>query len=224
MDFTIVKNLIELIEKFDSENVNNLYTKDIAGFRNWIYDRESHQRRDEKSDPVWDGKELGRSPESVISTLLVHLNRYAKTYSKSAIAGSDFSTQDEFIYLINLKSFGSMTKMELIRKNVQEKPAGILIINRLIKQGWVEQEDSAIDRRTKVLTITESGLQALEMQMDKIRTATSIVTGNLTYNEKMDLIRILDKLEQFHRPIFSKNIDNNKLIDTVLKEYSFDKN
>ena len=79
MDFTIVKNLIELIEKFDSENVNNLYTKDIAGFRNWIYDREAHQRRDEKSDPVWDGKELGRSPESVISTLLVHLNRYAKT-------------------------------------------------------------------------------------------------------------------------------------------------
>ena len=117
-----------------------------------------------------------------------------------------------------------MTKMELIRKNVQEKPAGILIINRLIKQGWVEQEDSAIDRRTKVLTITEAGLQALEMQMDKIRTATRIVTGNLTYNEKMDLIRILDKLEQFHLPIFSKNIDNNKLIDTVLKEYSFDKN
>ena len=224
MDFTIVKNLIELIEKFDSENVNNLYTKDIAGFRNWIYDREAHPRRDEQSDPVWDGKELGRSPESVISTLLVHLNRYAKTYSKSAIAGSDFSTQDEFIYLINLKSFGSMTKMELIRKNVQEKPAGILIINRLIKQGWVEQDDSATDRRTKVLTITEAGLQALEMQMDKIRTATSIVTGNLTYNEKMDLIRILDKLEQFHLPIFSKNIDNNKLIDTVLKEYSFDKN
>lgn len=224
MDFTIVKNLLELFEKFDSENVNNLYIKDIAGFRNWIYDKESDQRRDEKSDPVWDGKELGRSPESVISTLLVHLNRYAKTYSKSAIAGSDFSTQDEFIYLINLKSFGSMTKMELIRKNVQEKPAGILIINRLIKQGWVEQKDSVTDRRTKVLTITESGLQALDMQMDKIRTATSIVTGNLTYNEKMDLIRILDKLEQFHHPIFSKNIDNNKLIDTVLQDYSFDKN
>lgn len=224
MDFTIVKNLLELFEKFDSENVNNLYIKDIAGFRNWIYDKESDQRRDEKSDPVWDGKEFGRSPESVISTLLVHLNRYAKTYSKSAIAGSDFSTQDEFIYLINLKFFGSMTKMELIRKNVQEKPAGILIINRLIKQGWVEQKDSVTDRRTKVLTITESGLQALDMQMDKIRTATSIVTGNLTYNEKMDLIRILDKLEQFHHPIFSKNIDNNKLIDTVLQDYSFDKN
>lgn len=224
MDFTIIKNLLELIEKFDSGNVNNLYTKDIAGFRNWIYDQEAEQRRDGKSDPVWDGKEFGRSPESVITTLLVHLNRYAKTYSKSAIAGSDFSTQDEFIYLINLKSFGPMTKMELIRKNVQEKPAGILIINRLIKQGWVEQTDSDTDRRTKVIKITEAGLDALDMQMDKIRTATSIVTGNLNHNEKMDLIRLLDKLDQFHHPIFSRNIDNNKLIDTVLKDYSFDKN
>jgi hypothetical protein len=61
-------------------------------------------------------KENGRSPESVISTLLVHMNRYAKTYSKSAIAGSGFNTQEEFIYLINLKAFGSMTKMELIKK------------------------------------------------------------------------------------------------------------
>jgi len=114
--------------------------------------------------------------------------------------------------------------MELIRKNVQEKPAGILIINRLIKQGWVEQTNSDTDRRTKVIKITEAGLDALDMQMDKIRTATSIVTGNLNHNEKMDLIRLLDKLDQFHHPIFSRNIDNNKLIDTVLKDYSFDKN
>ncbi|WP_374444417.1 MarR family winged helix-turn-helix transcriptional regulator [Epilithonimonas sp.] len=224
MDFTIIKNLIDLVEKFYQDNANSYYTKDIAGFRNWIYDQESDKRRKGENDPAWEGKEFGRSPESVISTLLVHLNRYAKTYSKSAIADSDFHTQEEFIYLINLKSFGSMTKMELIRKNVQEKPAGILIINRLIKQGWVEQTNSDKDKRTKVLKITEAGLEALEHQMDKIRAATTIVTGNLNHNEKMDLIRLLDKLEQFHHPIFSRNIDSHKLIDTVLKDYPFGKN
>jgi hypothetical protein len=46
----------------------------------------------------------------LLAPLLVHMNRYAKTYSKSAIAGSGFNTQEEFIYLINLKAFGSMTK------------------------------------------------------------------------------------------------------------------
>jgi hypothetical protein len=33
------------------------------------------------------------------------MNRYAKAYSKSAIHGSEFSTQEDFVYLINLKAF-----------------------------------------------------------------------------------------------------------------------
>mgnify|MGYP003507038796 FL=1 len=158
------------------------------------------------------------------STLLVHLNRYEKTYSKSAIAGSDFKTQDEFSYLINLKAFGSMTKMELIKKNIQDKSSGILIINRLINQGWIQQSDSKEDKRSKVLNITEAGKSALENQMEKIRNATRIVSGNLNQSEKMELIRILDKLEKFHHPIFLKNIDSQKLLDAVNEQYSFGKN
>ncbi|MNV90005.1 hypothetical protein D3C71_1843460 [compost metagenome] len=117
-----------------------------------------------------------------------------------------------------------MTKMELIKKNVHEKPVGMLIINRLIKLGWVEQTDSEIDKRTKVINITHSGLLSLENQMQKIRTATNIVAGDLNYSEKIELIRILDKLEKFHHPIFSRNIDSKKLIDVVSREYSFTKN
>jgi hypothetical protein len=57
--------------------------------------------------------------------------------------------------------------------------------------------------------------------MTKIRQATDIVSGNLTYNEKMELIRMLNKLDRFHYPIFSKNIDSKDLIKTVYEEYSF---
>jgi len=61
----------------------------------------------------------------------------------------------------------------------------------------------------------------LEQHMNKIRMATEIVTGNLTYHEKMELIKILNKLDRFHYPIFSKNIDSKDLIKTVYEEYSF---
>jgi DNA-binding MarR family transcriptional regulator len=54
------------------------------------------------------------------------------------------------------------------------------IINRLINQGWIEQRNSKTDKRSKVISISETGLQALGNQMDKIRQATSIVTGNLS--------------------------------------------
>ena len=221
MNFKLVKEVIQLLEKFDSENKGESYIDDIDGFKKWIYDNELIKTQTIEDEPIWEGKENGRSPESVISTQLVHMNRYAKTYSKSAISDSEFNTQEEFIYLINLKSFGTMTKMELIKKNIQDKSAGILIINRLIKQGWVEQTNSQTDKRTKVLKITEKGLNTLELQMDKIRNATNIVTGNLTYPEKIELIKILDKLDKFHHPIFSRSIECPNLIDTVLNDYSF---
>lgn len=217
MNYNLAKDVIQLLEQFDSENTNSQYTSDIEGFKNWI------QHHQNKKQPVrknikWEGKENGRTPESVISTLLVHMNRYAKTYSKSAIAGSEFSTQEEFIYLINLKSFGEMTKTELIKKNVQDKPVGILIINRLIKNNWVKQTDSKKDKRTKVISITQKGIDALENQMKNIRIATQIVSGNLTEDEKYELIELLNKLDHFHNPIFGRNIDSINLLETVFNE------
>lgn len=214
MKYSIVKNVIQLLEDF--ENVNDkrqIYSNDIEGFKEWI--SANFQNNKKLIEPNWEGKEMGRSPESVINTLILHMNRYAKSYSKSAIYGSDFSTQEDFIYLINLKAFGSMSKMDLIKKNVHEKPVGIQIINRLINQNWIEQTDSLIDKRSKVLKITQQGLEALDNQMDKIRQASTIVTGDLTYDEKMELIVLLNKLNEFHRPIYDKNIEVEHLLTEI---------
>ncbi|SHM91613.1 DNA-binding transcriptional regulator, MarR family [Chryseobacterium carnipullorum] len=224
VNYLLVKNLIELSEIFENQNKSRLYDNDINGFLEWTNKEFKTKVASKVEEPDWEGKEEGRTPESVISTLLVHLNRYAKMYSKSAISGSGFTTQEDFIYLINLKAFGAMTKTELIKKNIHDKPVGNLIINRLIKQGWVEQCSSSTDKRAKVIKITEKGLLSLENQMHKIRQATHIVTGDLHYSEKMELIRILDKLDKFHHPIFSRNIDADHLIDRVYSEYPVGKN
>lgn len=213
MNYKLLKEVIDLVQQFDIDNKNaNEYDDTVEGFKNWI----SRSKTTMDTEPNWEGKEKGRSVESAINTLIVHMNRYAKSYSKSAIFGSDFATQEDFIYLINLKAFGAMSKMDLIKKNVHEKPVGMQIINRLIAQGWVEQQDSQTDKRSKVISITQSGLFVLENQMDKIRKATSIVTGNLTQNEKVELIRLLNKLNDFHQPIYDKNIETEKLLEEAL--------
>ena len=216
MNYNLIKDVLHLIQQFETENKEaNYFETSVDGFKNWILATNT----DTGIEPDWEGKENGRSAESVINTLIVHLNRYAKNYSKSAIFGSDFSTQEDFIYLINLKSFGEMSKMDLIKKNVHEKPAGMQIINRLISQGWIEQRNSKTDKRSKVISITQKGLTALENQMDKIRQATSIVTGNLSQNEKMGLIRLLNKLDNFHQPIYDKNIETESLLEEALKNF-----
>lgn len=217
MKYDILKNVVNLLEEFEADNFSqSRYPNDIEGFKRWIV--ANYEGNLLNNEPNWEGKENGRSPESVINTLIVHMNRYAKSYSKSALFGSDFSTQEDFIYLINLKAFGKMTKMDLIKKNVHEKPAGIQVINRLIAQGWVDQTDSEIDKRSKVLKISNTGLKVLGNQMDKIRKATEIVTGDLTRSEKMELIRLLNKLNDFHKPIYDKNIEPQHLLDKALKD------
>ncbi len=219
MKYDILKNVVDLLEEFEAEIIQkSTYPNDIEGFKRWIV---ANYKGDEiNNEPNWEGKEKGRSAESVINTLIVHMNRYAKSYSKSAIFGSNFATQEDFIYLINLKAFGEMTKMDLIKKNVHEKPAGMQVINRLIAQGWVNQTDSDTDKRSKVIKISNMGLEVLEKQMDKIRKATEIVTGDLTRSEKMELIRLLNKLNDFHQPIYDKNIEPEHLLDKALKDRS----
>ncbi|WP_409149892.1 MarR family winged helix-turn-helix transcriptional regulator [Sphingobacterium sp. BS-2] len=217
MKYDILKSVIDLVEEFEIENsLENIYPDDIEGFKRWINVKYNSQEME--TEPYWEGKESGRSAESVISTLIIHMNRYAKSYSKSAIYGSDFSSQEDFIYLINLKAFGEMTKMDLIKKNVHEKPAGMQIINRLISQGWVNQTDSEIDKRSKVLKISFKGLNVLENQMDRIRKATEIVTGDLNHPEKMELIKLLNKLNKFHQRIYYKNIETEYLLNEALKD------
>ncbi|MEJ5090310.1 winged helix DNA-binding protein [Sphingobacterium faecium] len=219
MNYNLLKETVDLIEQFEEEcQKTNKYSEDSKGLRKYIIDQFESEI---VAEPSWEGKEEGRNPESVISTLIVHMNRYAKTYSKSAIHDSEFSTQEEFIYLINLKAFGAMIKMELIKRNIHDKPLGMQIINRLIHQGWVEQKNSEKDKRSKVISITAEGLRVLEDQMQKIRQASQIVTGDLVHKEKMELIRLLQKLAQFHQSIYNQNIDVADLLDSVSENYPY---
>ena len=212
MKYKLIKEVIDLLEEFEKVEGSN---KNIADFKKWVSSNQTEENIE--LEPDWEGKENGRSPESVINTLIVHMNRYAKSYSKSAIFGTDFSTQEDFIYLINLKAFGEMTKMELIKKNVHEKPVGMQIINRLLAKGWIDQNNSTTDKRSKILKISTQGLDVLEKQMPKIRQATAIVTGDLTHAEKMELIRLLNKLNEFHLPIYDQNIEPESLLNEVIK-------
>lgn len=218
MNFDLIKSVVELVQKFTEQNEDKiLYNNDLQGFIQWI--NASFEDDSNSEDPLWIGKELGRSSDSVINTLFVRIGRYAKMYSRS-IGKSVFSSQDDFIYMISLKAMGPMTKMELIRHNVSEKSTGVLIINRLIHNQWIEQTVSQKDKRTKHITITEKGIAVLEEHMKEIRKASKAVVGNLTHSEQMLLIAILSKLDEFHASFYQMNLANNSLLDVVNKELS----
>lgn len=218
MKYKLLKEVIDLVDEFENQNQSLQYSMDGKGFKNWILDQQEQQFNLEKFE--YEGKANGRSLDSVISTHLVHLSKFAKLYSKAAIHQSKFSSQEDFIFLITLKTFGTMSKMDLIRRNIQDKPTGIQVINRLIAQGFIHQTADAKDKRIKLISISEKGIEELDQQMGLIRQATQIVAGKLEQKEKLQLIYLLNKLENFHLPIYHQNLDQDKLLGFALDSLS----
>jgi MarR family transcriptional regulator, lower aerobic nicotinate degradation pathway regulator len=194
--YSLYRDLISLTEEFEQDFPAE--ERNLGNFSAWLSQRiQANYEKD--PEPDWEGKSNGRSAESIINTSLIHLYRYAKVYGKLAIAESPFSTIDDIVFLLNLLHLGSMTKTKLIEINVHEKSTGIQIINRLSAGGFVKEVINSKDRRSRDISITDKGKEMLELHMDKVRKASTIVVGDLTSREKSQLIRLLQKLEAFHK-------------------------
>ncbi|NTE02073.1 winged helix-turn-helix transcriptional regulator [Agrobacterium tumefaciens] len=197
MMYNLINELVTLVKTYEERVANP--AEDLHAFRNWLNIHFEDEQSSSAVEPDWAGKDNGRSADSVINTSLVHLYRYAKIHAKAAITDSAFSTPDEFIYLISLVSGGSMSKTELIKQNIHDKPAGSLIIKRLLDKGLIEQQSSDLDKRSRMVQVTPKGSDHLKQSMDKIRLASAHVTEPLSPKEKNDLITLLLKLEDFHQ-------------------------
>lgn len=193
--YNLLSELITLVKTYECSSENP--QAGLAPFLKWLNGRFRGQEAG-VAEPEWEGKARGRSADSVINTALVHLYRYAKQHAKAAIAESAFSTPDEFIYLISLASAGSMSKTALIRHNIHEKATGTLIVNRLLKKGLVAQQTTDSDKRSRIIHITPKGTQELSKRIENIKMASANVTEPLSSREKMELITLLLKLEDFH--------------------------
>lgn len=212
MNYGVLKDLIDLFGAYASEQKSDAQLS-INDFRKWIAASESPQP---VIDADWENKLEGRSIESVIASQFVHISRYSKLYFRSVLEGTAFSSQDDVIYMIVLRFHPGITKTELIKKNVHDKPAGIQIINRLIEHGWVHQTESATDKRAKVLALTAKGSKALDNIYTKIRKATTIVSADLTEHEKRQLVQLLSKLNRFHLEVYNKNEPASDVLDSAL--------
>jgi len=142
-----------------------------------------------------------------ISILIVLMFRYAKSYIRKALKNSMIKSADEFSFLITLITYESLSKTELIHKQVMEKTSGTEIINRLLKLGLISQFNDDEDKRSVRINITALGREQLFRILPKMRMVSQIVTGNLTDKEKLTLAYMLRKLDSFHNEIYKRKKD-----------------
>ena len=181
MDYTLLKEIIGLVEKYQE----GYSSKKIEDFTIWLNnnlfsakDRNGHSTHD----------------ELLIAFKLIYLNKELKKQTKSVLSESNVSSLDEYSFLLHLDYQESFRKMEIVELHNLEAPTGIEIIKRLLKNRLIEEFADQEDRRAKRIMITKKGINELRIIKPKIDRIFTKFTEPLNLNEKIQISGILNKL------------------------------
>ncbi|MBC8081644.1 MAG: winged helix DNA-binding protein [Hymenobacter sp.] len=149
--------------------------------------------------------------QTYVSHAVTKAYRYFRGYVKRVFETVPLLNFDDFITLAILAERGSLTKTHLVEMTVNEKTSGMLVIKRLIDNGFVTQTDDEPDKRTRRISVTPRGLATLRAAQPAMNQATRLFTGDLSADEQRQLGALLGRLDRFHEPIYLAHLANRDL-------------
>lgn len=214
MNYPLLFELLRQLQKFEDSIGTDKST--LQEFRLWLNQQSYLVNIPDSNDH---SDVLGSNTSEVeISKLLIYTSRYAKFLIKKGLESYPMLVNEDITYIYTLMGFESMTKIQLIEKNVHEKPTGMEIIRRLLKNELIDEKNDLNDRRSKRVFLTEKGRRLFFDTLSNMRIVAKIVSGTLTENEKQTLLVLLKKLDEFHNPIFLE--EKGKPIDELATKVS----
>lgn len=200
--YALIHELLNLVETLETENNGReVSMQDLAGF---LVNRVSGPLGElAHTDARFGNEELYAQSmafqmDNSIGRLFVYMSRYAKSYIKKTLEGTPLQTGEDFTAMAILLTHEHLSKTELISYNLQEKTSGMEVIRRLIAGGLVEQWDNEEDKRGKLIRITDTGRKTLYRVFVEMGHVGRMIGGDLSDLEKLNLLYLLQKLENFH--------------------------
>lgn len=222
MNYALIRQLVDYAEAYEQQKTapssSEVLDSDVVRFVAWL-----NQQLVVEYAPVIDAttEEVsgGDSPDTMIGILVTFLYRYARALTKRALIDTPLVSFDDFTYLATLLGHPGLTKMELIQRNIHEKTTGMEIIRRLLSNGLISQTGDPTDKRSKCLTVSDEGQRLLEKIWPAMGQTAALIGGPISIAEKMQLVSLMDKLHQFHNPIFLAGKDEsiNELMSLLKK-------
>lgn len=201
--FSLLKSIMTDLEKYDSEQG----TGTAEDFYAWAGRKKQAQDKDDVK------LEFERS----IGRLVVNMYRYSRHYIRKKLVQDAGINFEEFVFLANLDSKKSVTKSELIQICIQEKTTGMAVISRLIAMKLIDSIKDTADKRKTVIELSKKGKSTIKGYFSEMEDVVSIIGGRLSDHEKKQLLKLLQKLDDFHYYIFVNNHDMS--IEDLMKEY-----
>ncbi len=205
---------MDLVEEYESTHA----LPDMAHFTLWLNDKVFPSAPDFTSAdaprPILTLSE--GTLESNIARLVGNLFKYTKQYTKKALTSSPLLTLDEFGFLAYLFFKPAMTKTELIRVNLMEIPSGTEVIKRLLKGNLLEDYQDEYDSRAKRVRITPKGREVMLTAFREMSKVAQLVSGSLSQAERIQLLALITKLDDFHQGLIAHTTTKNWQIDDLL--------
>jgi DNA-binding MarR family transcriptional regulator len=127
------------------------------------------------------------------------VNRLSKLwmyFTLNAIKPYGLTSFEEFAFLFSVNQAVSMRKKDLIYMNLIEISSGLLVIDRLVKKGFMEERTDEVDKRSKQVTLTEKGKDTLNVCQVALGEVAEELYGQMPKEDMKSCIQYIWTIEK----------------------------
>lgn len=216
MESTLIE-IIKYFEKYKS-TITNIETEDnVTSFTLYLTAQLALKGESNRSFEKEQWKTVNRHTLiEMAAAYMGKMGRYVDQYARKSMLGTPIENLDEFTYLILLLQLDSISKSDIIQRNVHPITTGTEILKRLLKKGFIEQFPDTTDKRKMRVALSEKGKIALYQSAKTTQKLALIAVGILSTEALMDFVSSLKKLDQFHHHIHHKHKNLN--LDVIIAD------
>jgi DNA-binding MarR family transcriptional regulator len=203
MKYQALIHLISTYEKYEEESGET----DLKKFGIWLAEQPMNEMDSEQEEKtveiaketyqnIKENTDYYKQPllATQILILMLRMSRYVRNYVKH----SDLPLNLEEVGFLLGVYHEKKTKTELINLNFMEITTGTEIIRRLLKIGFLMETENQTDKRSKYVSLTETGKMIVESNFDLLDKLATIAAGTLNHAQQQQLADLLEQLNDFH--------------------------
>lgn len=201
---SILKDLLSLLEEYQENKPSKPSSQD---FVQWVFTKLTYESNSESptSSVVTDSMEGELDKDVFFSFLLFRVYKHVSRYSRRVLAEEGIRALDEYSMLSTIVlSNTKLTKTEVIKANLVEIPAGMEIINRLEKKGWISLVMGDKDKRSKMVIPTLEGRTVIQRCNAKMDPVAQLMRSGLDRAEVQLMTRILTKVDGIQTEYYNR--------------------
>lgn len=187
------EDLIQLIEHWDAFTQVDR-TPTIKGFANWLLKDQT------PTTHVSTAEKINTTRQTCY--LMSRIERYSRAMVKQLFSDLPLIGYDDFILLNTVYHQPNISKKELYDINIYEMNSGTQVVNRLKREGLLEDFPSEADRRVSLLRVSDLGAKVRDEAFRRL--GLHVAEKGTTFEEAeiQQLLGLVSKFEAHHQGLY----------------------